>query len=315
MVPQTCHQCGESVASDEQFCPNCGAFIDPMSPTRSQRGDKVISVSSDGNYEEFELSEPPAADAPRRPASSGPARATTCPSCGAKNPPSNRHCQECGARLSRAPMPTAPRPAVQATAGVRAALAISALLFGVIVVALLFNVFNGDGSASPTTLAASGTTTTPTVAVLEPIAVLSAECSIEGIGSFFCDNIWSGTDGEYQFLWEGLAEGEPITIRLTFRQPMVVQAIEWKNLEDSVRFQQNYRVRGLVVSAQNDLAPVPIELEDIPGTQSFKYAAMNTNWVEFEIVSAFRAEVVESNVFRELAINEITVIGRPATTG
>ena len=286
-----------------------------MSPAPAPRGDNVISVSSDGNYEEFELSESPPQDAPKRPASPGQARATTCPSCGANNPPNNRHCQECGARLSGAPLPTAPRPAVQATAGVRAALAISALLFGVIVIALLFNVFNGNGSASGTTLAGSGTTTTPTVAVLEPIAVLSADCSIEGIGNFVCDNIWSGTDGEYQFLWEGIAEGDSVTIRLTFRQPMVVQAIEWKNLEESVRFKQNYRVRGLVVSAQNDLAPVPIELEDIPGTQTFKYAAVNTNWVEFEIVSAFRAEVVDTNVFRELAINEITVIGRPATTG
>ena len=82
----------------------------------------------------------------------------SCPSCGASNPPSNRHCQECGARLRQGPLPTAPRPAVQATAGVRAALAISALLFAVVVVAILFNVFSGDDTPSSTTLTASSST-------------------------------------------------------------------------------------------------------------------------------------------------------------
>ena len=315
MVPQTCHQCGASVASDEQFCPNCGAFIDPLRPERAQRDDNVISVSSDGNYEEFELSEqPPTEDAPRRRASSGPS-SVTCPSCGAHNPPNNLHCQECGARLTRAALPTAPRPAVQATAGVRAALAISALLFGVILVALLFNVFNDGGSASSTTLIASGNTTTPTVAPLGPIDILSAECSIEGIGAFVCDNIWSQTNAEYQFNWEERTDGETVTIRLTFRQPMVVQRINWQNIENVSRFKQNYRARGLVVSAQNDLAPVPIELADTPALQTFNYAAVNTNWIEIEIVSEWNAQVVDGNVFREMAIEEITVIGRNATTG
>ena len=34
MVTQTCEQCGATVAADEQFCPNCGGFIDPMKPHR-----------------------------------------------------------------------------------------------------------------------------------------------------------------------------------------------------------------------------------------------------------------------------------------
>ena len=314
MVPQTCHQCGASVASDEQFCPNCGAFIDPLRPERAQRDDNVISVSSDGTYEEFELGEQPPEETPRRSASSDPS-SISCPSCGEHNPPSNLHCQECGARLTRAALPTAPRPAVQATSGVRAALAISALLLGVILVALLFNVCNDGGSGPSTTLIDSGTTTTPAVAPLGPIDILSAECSIEGIGAFVCDNISSQTNAEYQFNWEERTDGEKVTIRLTFRQPMVVQQINWKNIENATRFKQNYRARGLVVSAQNDLAPVPIELADTLALQTFNYAAVNTNWIEIEIVSEWNAQVVDGNVFREMAIDQITVIGRTATTG
>ena len=140
MASQTCEQCGAIAAGDEQFCPSCGAFMDPMTTPRPRprptSSGNVISVSSDGPsdspYEEFSLQTPPTQDTPPRPQSSprgggggngsGNGGPVDCPSCGAVNPANNRHCQECGARLRQGPLPTAPRPAVQATAGVRAAL-------------------------------------------------------------------------------------------------------------------------------------------------------------------------------------------------
>lgn len=235
-----------------------------------------------------------------------------CPSCGTFNPASNRHCQECGARLSQGPLPTAPRPAVQATAGVRAAVAISGLLFIVIVVALIFNVFNGDGTASDTTIAAT-TTTAPQVLEPAPIDVLDVDCDPKGLGSFTCPNLISDTNAEYQVNWEDIqaAEGN-ITIRLVFRQPMIVTRIDWLSIEDPTRFRQNYRARGLTIDAQGSLTEVPAELEDTPGLQNLNYAAVNANWIEITIQSAYQAEIADGNVYRELAIAGITVWGRPA---
>src|SRR5688572_33503555 len=83
------------------------------------------------DYERFDLGSPPP------PSYRDP---VICLSCGAQNAPTNRHCEECGARLSQGPLPAAPRPAVQATAGVRAVIAIGGLLLGVIVIALLFQI-------------------------------------------------------------------------------------------------------------------------------------------------------------------------------
>jgi hypothetical protein len=309
VASRRCDHCGATVASDEQFCPNCGSFIDPLveEPSR-RRSDNVITVNSDGNYEEFELGAPP--PPVERTGTNQPE--VTCPSCGASNPANNRHCQECGARLSQGPLPTAPRPAVQATAGVRAALAISTLLFAVVVVALLFNVFNGDGEATSTTLAAESSTT-PTVVEPAPIDILAVDCSQEGIGAFVCDNLIGDTDAEYQFDYEAVADGEPITIRLTFNQPMVVQRIDWVNLEDSTQFKRNYRARGIVIEAQDSLQPTPVQLEDVAGSQSIPFAAIDTNWIEITIESDYPAEVVDDNVFTEMAIQEIRVIGRPGT--
>jgi hypothetical protein len=303
-----CKQCDASVAADEQFCPNCGAFMDPLGP---ETHGNIISVSSSG-FETFQLSEPPE-EPKRRPerGSQGPGNSIQCPSCGATNPSSNRHCEECGARLSQAPLPTAPRPAVQATAGVRAALAISGLLFGVVIVALAFNVLGGEETPTSTTVAATSTTA-PTVEENGPIPVISESCSVEGISSFVCANLTSGTEDSYQVNWEELqAEGGVITIRLTFDQPMVVQQIMWRNLTDPVRFQQNYRPRGLIITASDQITDLAQELEDVAGEQVFPYAAVGANWVEFEITSAWAATLTEGNVFREMAIDEITIIGRP----
>lgn len=316
MVSQTCEQCGATVASDEQFCPNCGAFMDPMKPHRhTNSSGNVISVSSDGNnYEEFSLSETPPDEepepAPRRP--SGNDKKTPCPSCGAVNPASNRHCQECGARLDQAPLPTAPRPAVQATAGVRAALAISGLLFLVILVALFFNIFTGDGGSPDTTVAAA-TTTTQEVQEPEPIEIIDQSCTPQGIGSLTCSNLTSGSDSEYQVNWEELSQQEgDITIRLTFRQPMVVTRIDWENIEDPTRFRQNYKARGLIIRADGAITEVPHELDNTPGLQTITYATLDANWIEITIQSAWPAELVEDNIWQEIAIDEITVWGRPA---
>jgi RNA polymerase subunit RPABC4/transcription elongation factor Spt4 len=312
VVSRKCDQCGATVAADEQFCPNCGSFIDPLIEGPASRGDNVISVNSDGNYEEFELgAPPPPVERSTRKSQNSPE--TTCPSCGAVNPANNRHCQECGARLSQGPLPTAPRPAVQATAGVRAALAISGLLFAVVVIALLFNIFNGNGGTTESTVAVEDTTTT-SLQEPGPLDILQAECSREGIGALVCTNLISGTEAEYQFNYEEVPDGEMITIRLVFNQAMVIQRIDWVNLDDPVQFKRNYRARGIIINAQDSLQATPLQLEDEPGLQTIPYAAIDTNWLEITIQSDYPAEVVDDNRFTEMAIQEIQVIGRPSTT-
>lgn len=328
MASQTCEHCGSKVAGDEQFCPSCGAFLDPMKAQharpRTTRGN-VISVSSDGPsdspYEEFSLETPPPrqdAPPPPQPAPSGSgnggASPVTCPSCGAVNPSNNRHCQECGARLSQGPLPTAPRPAVQATAGVRAALAISGLLLGVILIALFFNIFNGE---DPEAVASTSTTATTLQAPANPapIEILSATCDPEGLAGYTCANLISGTLGqgnEYQVSWEENST-QGVTITLDFFEPMAITGIEWINIEDETRFRQNWRAQSLLIQAQDSLVDVPVPLEDRRGTQQIRYTALNTTRLVIKVVEAYQSEVFDDNRFDELAIDEIVIIGRPAT--
>jgi hypothetical protein len=307
VASRKCEQCGATVAADEQFCPTCGAFMDPLE--HGERPPHVISVSSSG-YEEFDLSQPPPpAEPPKRRVVTS-SEQIQCPSCGAANPSNNRHCEECGARLSQAPLPTAPRPAVQATAGVRAALAISGLLFTVVIGALLFNFLGGDDDPSTTTVASTSTTAPPAVENAA-IPVLDEQCSVEGISTFSCGNLTSGTTDEYQLNWEELPEDQDVVIRLIFDQPMIIQQIQWTGIADADRFEQNYRPRGLIISASDAITDFQFELEDVPGGQTIPYVAVGANWVEFTVTSAYFATPVGDNVFKDMAIDEITVIGRP----
>lgn len=333
MASQVCGQCGASVATDEQFCPSCGAFIDPLiqeSPARPAssgsggRPGNVISISPDGNkYEEFSLQEPPAAEPkPSRAAAPRPkgGDSVSCPSCQAPNPAANRHCQQCGARLQQGALPTAPRPAVQATAGVRAAVAISALLLTVVLGAVLFNFFSGDTppSATTTSTPADSTTTTAGDVANAPVDVLREECNPTGIGSFTCANLTDGNPAtEYQIDWENLAASPDgkVEIRLDFPVAMIIDRIEWVNIADETRFQQNYRARGISVKADSNPSAVPFEIPDSSGPHFVDFPAYGAHTVTIEVLSAYTAQVVGNNRWSELAIAEIVIWGRPAPAG
>jgi hypothetical protein len=263
-------------------------------------------------FEEFDLEDRPVPTITRT------GEPLICPSCGATNPPNNRHCEECGARLRQGPLPAAPRPAVQATAGVRAVVALSGLLGVVVLAALLINLFSDNDSGSTTTLTGDTTSTTETDPVVPgEIDILEAVCVPAGLeGAFGCGNLIDGTDNEFQLNWNELPGTEQfIEITLTFAQPMVVQRIDWTNIADPDRFRRNYRAKGLRIDAEGNPVPHPQELQDEPGPQpqQFNFAAIRANWVRITITTAYAAEVVNDfEPFDELAISEITIIGYPA---
>ncbi len=307
MPAHVCDSCGSVVGSDDQFCPSCGAWIDP---TESRD-----AVSNEDDFESFSLSdEPPPTDIPTT--VRVPRNEIPCPSCGTSNPASNRHCEECGARLSQGALPVAPRPAVQTTAGVRAAMAISGLLLGVVVIAVLFNIFTGDETDTTDADAATTSTTTTTTITPDVIPILDADCSVEGLANFLCDNLIDGTsDREYQINWETLDEGQDVVVELKFAEPMVITSFRWENLPaDSDRFFQNYRARDVIVSdGSPNSAGLGIRLDNQGGEQTVPYASLRTLELTITITSAYEPEPRNNTVFSELAVADIRVVGYPAS--
>jgi hypothetical protein len=183
---------------------------------------------------------------------------------------------------------------------------------------VLINLINGDDPGTATTAAAGATTTTAGAVQVEnpaPLDILTASCVPEGLGGdFSCTNLIDSNAGSYQVNYNELPEGEKeVEIRLTFPQPMEVTRISWTNLEDEARFRRNYRAKGITIEAEGNPFVVPQELQDAPGEQGFDFATIRANFIIITVQSVYQAEVVEgTEPFDELAIEEITVIGRPA---
>jgi RNA polymerase subunit RPABC4/transcription elongation factor Spt4 len=304
LARHVCDNCGATVG-DEEFCPTCGSWLEPVStPTRK---------AGEAEYEEFTLSEAPPPGAPGSPPERRvlPQETVACPVCGFANPATNRHCEECGARLSQAAMPVAPRPAVTSTAGTRAVMAISGILFGVVVIALLFNLFAGGDEEVPD--AGETTTTSTTEPTPAPQTVLRVECVPPGLGgSFVCENLINEREGEWQLKWTDLAPGETATVTLNFAEPIIIRAIEWVNLPEGDRFLRNYRARTVFATTDGNPVSIPLTLADQPGSQVIEFSSLRTLRLELEISDVYEPQVTGGDVFTELAVNGINIIGFPA---
>jgi hypothetical protein len=271
----------------------------------------------DDLFEPFELEDGPPPPGTEPVASAPPAQSETtpsapveqvpCPSCGAYNPAYNRHCEQCGARLTKEPLPVAPAPMVRATPGGRALSVLAAAVLIVALVALLVNVFRGgDDVASTTTVPESTTTTIPDIAQITPTQV---EATSQIAEAFSDANV---IDGDLLTEWQTSHDIEPLTLEFRFAQPVQIQYIELYNIEDQDRFLSNYRIKGYRVTV-DDLPGVEIRktFEDLAsGPQKVDIASIETTLLTLEILSSYPSQAVNNGqAFDELAVAEIKFWG------
>ena len=283
----TCTNCGATFEGDE-FCPECGQWVDTT--------DEAFSL------------DPGPAETEAVP--SVPYTTVACPSCGAGNPESNRHCEECGARLYQGEMPVAPQPLITMTAGVRAAIIIGSVIAAVILFAFIFNAIRGDdgGTVTDTTIPTTSTTLQRALPERIPAALISVECSSE-LSSFPCDNLIDRTGAAWN---DAGLEGVGATMTFIFNTPWQLEQIVINNLEDDTRVRRNYRINGLEIRA-DDMTDGTIEtLVNRAGRHLINFTTLNTTQVVIEVRSTWPAEVVDGTSFTELAVEEVEFYGRPA---
>jgi hypothetical protein len=271
----------------------------------------------DDLFEPFELEDgpPPAGTAPAppvepaqsEPTPSAPVEQVPCPSCGAYNPAYNRHCEQCGARLTKEPLPVAPAPMVRATPGGRALSVLAAAVLIVALVALLVNVFRGgDDVAATTTTPDTTTSTIPDIAEITPTQVSATSQIAE---AFSDANVIDGNLGSE---WQASHDIDPLTLEFRFAQPVQIQYIEIYNIEDQDRFLSNYRIKGYRVTV-DDLPGVEIRktFEDLAGgPQKVDIASIETTLLTIEILSSYPSQAVDSGqAFDELALAEVKFWG------
>jgi hypothetical protein len=286
----------------------------------------------DDLFEPFELEEyddaaegsSPSTAAPIRVSPESTQSATTirCPSCGAENPEHNRHCEQCGARISQGPLPVAPPPMMRSTPGARALTVLAGVVLLVVLVAVVLNLLGDDDNPTvapdqTTTTADTGTddtgggddTVPPSQTVITPASV---DASSE-LAGFEAANLIDGDTGTY---WNDSSQrGVGAVLTFNFAQPVAITEMELVNIPDPVAFRRNYRMRDIQITVDDLAVEVPWSLPDNNEPARVPLNTLETRRVTVTVLSTYIGEPVEDTPsFTELALAEVRFFGSVTET-
>ncbi len=275
----------------------------------------------DDLFEPFELDEYAQDDEPQTGSRPVPAvqepdapATVSCPSCGAANPEHNRHCEQCGARVSKGPLPVAPPPMMRSTPGARALTVLAGVVIVVVVVAVILNVLGGgngdDVTALPedeitTTTQGTDVTTAPaTQTALVPVTA-EASSSHPGLDPEFL------IDGDPATYWNDNSQrGQNAVLTFTFAQPVAISEMELINIADDIAFKRNYRIKDAQVTVDDLSIEVPFLMPDNNAPHRVPLNTLETRRVTISVLSTYVGEPVgDSPSFSELALAEVRFFG------
>jgi hypothetical protein len=275
----------------------------------------------DDLFEPFELGEtPPESETPRRkppaptpPAPVAPTHAVNsdvptipCPSCGVQNPDFNRHCEQCGARLSQGPLPVAPAPSLRTSPGGRALGVLGAVVLLVALAALIFNVFRGGSDVAESSTTTSSVTTIPVAAVELFPASVEASSFLNGHDPEHL------IDGDADTDWnDDGARGVDAWLRFSFSRPVRITEIEMQDLFDDDRFKKNYKIQGYLITTDDLTIEISGRLVNTNDPQRVPIASVGTTELTIEVKSTYPAEPAgDRPPFNELALQSVRFFGR-----
>ena len=233
----------------------------------------------------------------------------SCPACGVQNPAFNHHCERCGSRLNADPMPIAAAPASRSSAGGRALGVLAAVVLVVALVALMFNIFRSgdDAVAGPDDSSSTSSTTTQPVIVTELIPT-SVKASSQLSDSFGPENL---IDGDPETRWnDNSLRGVDGWLEFTFATPVQVTELEFQNITDDTKFQQNYKIQGYTITVNDLNVPISGRLVNSNEPQRVRIASLDTFTLRVDVSTTYPAEPVgDAPPFDELALQGVRFFG------
>jgi hypothetical protein len=274
----------------------------------------------DDLFEPFELDEspPPIPDRPEPPPEQGrraqsaavtDVATVSCPSCGSSNPDFNRHCEQCGARLSQEPLPVASPPTLRTSPGGRALGVLAAVTLFVALAALIFNVFRGDPVAEPTSTTAPSTTI-PVVA--KELFATSVEAS-SFLRGWEPENL---IDGDPSTHWNDNSQhGIGAVLTFKFAEPVSITEIELQNLLDDAGFKRNYKIQGYLITTDDLTVEFSGRLDNVNAPQRVDIASLATRELIIRVMSTYPAESAgDDPPYEELALLSVRFFGSEAAS-
>lgn len=230
-----------------------------------------------------------------------------CPSCGALNPAHNRHCEECGARLSQSPLPVAPPPMIRSTPGGRAL----GILFGVVLLVALFalflNIFRGGGDETAATTTTLATSTTVSTVIQTELQAASVEAS-SSFPELEADLL---IDGDPTTYWNDASQrGVGATLTFTFAQPVAIGEMELQNITEDEPFRRNYRIKDFQVTVDDLAIELPYTMPDNNEPFRVPLKTLETRRLTITVLDTYPGEPVgDQPSFIELALAEVRFFG------
>jgi hypothetical protein len=294
MAYRTCPNCNSQVSSEDEFCPHCGGWTSPL--TEDSGAQFTLSDEADM---------PPANQPGGRQV-----HMVHCPLCDSANPTTNRHCEECGARLGTSQLPVAPQPMIHSTAAMRTAIIAGGVLIGILLIALMVRTFGGGSTEDTTPVVVE--TTVPTA--VDPVQTVQAqytpECEAE-YGNHPCAALHDGGANDWN---APMGENTQLTIVLKFDRPYDIRGIGFTNLQGD-RFLANHRVNAINLSTNDATTPQVEALPDQPGSLPvITYNTRGSTTLTIVIRSWFDSQAIGSGEdttvgFNDISIEEIQVFG------
>lgn len=231
-----------------------------------------------------------------------------CPVCGTVNSPNNRHCEGCAFRLDRNPEPER-SPLALVFVG-------SALLGLALIIVLIVNAaLGGDPEPAdpetPTTTPATVDLPTTTPAQeptsLEVSSVSASSSYSEALGP---ENLIDGDPSTY---WNDASlHGEGAEVIFEFSSPVAIDSLVIQSPAEEAAFARNYRVRGYEITTDDLPSAITGDLPDAREQQSIEIASSTTSRLVLRVTSTYEARSFQDQPpFDELAVAEITLLGRP----
>ncbi|MGI8821762.1 MAG: NADase-type glycan-binding domain-containing protein [Acidimicrobiia bacterium] len=230
-----------------------------------------------------------------------------CQSCGAPNPAHNRHCEECGARLGKGPLPVAAPPMSRSTPGGRALGVLGGVVLLVALIALFMNLWGGgNGTATPEDNVST------TAAIEDPVEqVAIAPASVDASSHLEGYEAARLIDGDVSTYWnDQSARGVDAQLTFVFAQPVALSEMEFTNIQQRNPFRQNYRIKDIEVTVDDLELQLTFTLPDSSDPHRITLDTLRTTRLTVRVLTTYPGEPVgDSPAFDELALAEVRFFG------
>jgi len=290
----TCKACQAVVDKKLEFCSSCGEWlglkIEDIQTKPAQAEDRYIKRTRVPQIR--------------------------CSNCGNNNLPSVRNCRDCGVPLVK-PLTSygaSELPNRKEVPGIRAVFFLALIIPLIAGASYFYNtriaeeVIEEIEIVEQTTIPTTSTTVQSMLKLQKPLSCAASTTYESGnSGDFSCENLY---DNDYTMWQDNSLQCKDGWLEFTFEDEIFIEFIVVQNAEKSTSFKRNYKIRDLLITANDPELEIEKELEN-DNFEQWVDVNTTTSYLRLDFLSAYPGEDLNGqNAFEECAIQEIRFFGK-----